>query len=74
MVQRKKFSKEFKLGSVYMVLGRTVLIAQVARDLGINKNLINRWIREQSSRLVDAMRNDESVSDNCPHDVDLEAW
>lgn len=46
MVQRRKFSKEFKLESVNMVLGRGVSIAQVARDLGVNQNLISRWIRE----------------------------
>ncbi len=29
-----------------MVLGRGVSIAQVARDLGVNQNLISRWARE----------------------------
>ena len=29
-----------------MVLGRGVSIAQFARDLGVNQNLISRWIRE----------------------------
>lgn len=29
-----------------MVLGRGVSIAQVARDLGVNQNLISRWVRE----------------------------
>jgi transposase len=46
MVQRRKFSKEFKLESVNIVLGRGVSIAQISRDLDINKNLISIWIRE----------------------------
>jgi transposase len=37
MMQRRKFSKEFKLESVNMVLGRGVSIAQIARDLGVNQ-------------------------------------
>lgn len=36
MEQRRKFSKEFKLEAVNMMLGRDVSIAQVARDLGVN--------------------------------------
>ena len=52
MVQRRKFSKEFKLESVNLVLGRGVSIAQAARDLDINENVLSRWIREfrQSER------------------------
>jgi len=46
MVQRRKFSKEFKLESVNMVLVRGVSIAQAARDLDINENVLSRWIRE----------------------------
>ena len=42
MVQRRKFSKEFKLESVNMVLGRGVSIAQAARDLDINENVLSR--------------------------------
>ena len=45
-MQRRKFSKEFKLESVNMVLGRSVPIAHIARELGVNQNLIGRWIRE----------------------------
>ena len=37
MVQRRKFSREFKLESVNLMLGRSVSIAQVARDLVVNQ-------------------------------------
>ena len=46
MVQRRKFSKEFKLESVNLVLGRGVSLAQAARDLDINESVPSRWIRE----------------------------
>jgi|Wag4MinimDraft_19_1082662.scaffolds.fasta_scaffold08920_2 transposase len=46
MVQRRKFSKEFKLEAVNLVLGRGVSIAQAARDLDLNENLLSRWVRE----------------------------
>ena len=45
MMQRRKFSKGFKVEPLNMVLGRGVSIAQVARDLDISENLISRWIR-----------------------------
>ena len=46
MMQRKKFSKEFKLKSVNMVLDKGVAIARAARDLDVNENVLSRWIRE----------------------------
>ena len=46
MVKRRKFSKEFKLELVNLVVGSGVSIAQAARDLDINENVLSRWIRE----------------------------
>ena len=46
MAQRRKFSKEFKLEAVSLVLTREVSIAQAARNLDINENVLSRWIRE----------------------------
>ena len=46
MAQRRKFSKEFKLEAVNLVLTREVSIAQAARNLDINENVLSRWIRE----------------------------
>ena len=39
MVQRRKFSKEFKLESVNMVLVRGVPISQATTDPDINENV-----------------------------------
>lgn len=46
MVQRRKFSKEFKLEAVNLVLVRGVTLAQASRDLDINENVLGRWVRE----------------------------
>ena len=46
MVKRKKFSKELKLESVNLVLGRGVSPAEAARDLDINESVLSRWIRD----------------------------
>lgn len=48
MTKRKRtiFPKEFKLEAVRLVLERGMTAAQVARDLGVNPELIYRWKRE----------------------------
>jgi transposase len=42
---RKKFTKEFKLEAVKMVLDGAMSKAEVGRRLGINQNLIGHWIK-----------------------------
>jgi len=46
MPKRRKFSPEFKRGAVEQVCQPGVSCAQVARELGINANLLSRWKRE----------------------------
>jgi transposase len=48
MTKRKRtiFPKEFKLEAVRLVLEKGMTAAQVARDLGLNPELIYRWKRE----------------------------
>ena len=46
MQQRRKFSKEFRLEAVNLVMGRGVSIAQAARELDLNENVLSRWVRE----------------------------
>ena len=45
-MQRMKFSREFKLEAVNLVRERGVSIAQAARDLEINHNMLRRWVKE----------------------------
>ena len=44
--ERRRFSKEFKLEAVRMVLVDGRKQVDVARELGINKEVLYRWTRE----------------------------
>ena len=46
MVERRKFSREFKLEAVKLVRDRGVAIVQAARDLDLNHNVLRRWLKE----------------------------
>jgi len=49
MTTRKKYSKEFKLDAISLVLDQEYTRAEAARSLGINPNLLTRWIKEQQA-------------------------
>lgn len=44
--KRKPFSSEFKREAVRLVTEGGLSIAQVARDLGLNDNMVSRWKKE----------------------------
>lgn len=45
-MQRRKFSREFKLEAVNLVKDRGVSIVQASRDLDLNHNVLWRWLKE----------------------------
>ena len=45
-MERRKFSREFKLEAVNLVRERGVSIIQAASDLDISHNILRRWIKE----------------------------
>jgi transposase len=47
-MQRRKFSREFKLEAVNLVRERGVTVAQAARDLDVHENVLRKWVRELS--------------------------
>jgi len=49
MTTRKKYSKEFKLDAVSLVLEQGYTRPEAARSLGINTNVIGRWVREHQA-------------------------
>jgi len=49
MTVRKKYPKEFKLDAVSLVLEQEYTKAEASRSLGINPNLIARWIQEHQA-------------------------
>jgi transposase len=53
-MQRRKFSREFKLEAVKLVRERGVSVAQAARDLNVHENVLRMWVKEFGSDPVQA--------------------
>ncbi len=47
MSRRKRYSKEFKLDAVSLVLDQGYSRTEAARSLGLNGNMLGRWVSEQ---------------------------
>ena len=45
-MERRRFSREFKLEAVKLVRERGVAVAQAARDLDVHENVLRKWVRE----------------------------
>ena len=45
-MQRRKFSREFKLEAVRLVKERGVAVTQAARDLDLHENVLRKWVKE----------------------------
>jgi transposase len=45
-VPRKQYTSEFKHQAVRLVTEQGLSIAQAARDLGLNDNMLSRWKKE----------------------------
>ena len=48
-MQRRKFSREFKLEAVRLVKERGVAVAQASRDLDLHENVLRGWMRDLSA-------------------------
>lgn len=46
MTKRNRYSKEFKLDAISLVLEQNYSQAEAARNLGINANMLSRWLKE----------------------------
>ncbi|TXK95819.1 hypothetical protein BMR05_09335 [Methylococcaceae bacterium HT4] len=46
MSARKKYSKEFKLDAVSLVIDQNYTRAEASKNLGINPNMLGRWVKE----------------------------
>jgi transposase len=44
-MERRKFTREFKLEAVKLVKECGVAAAQASRDLGVHGNMLRKWIR-----------------------------
>ena len=45
-MERRKFTREFKLEAVKLIQERGVTVAQAARDLGVHGTVLRRWVQE----------------------------
>jgi transposase len=46
MKERRKYTKEFKTEAVVLAEKKEKPISQVAKDLGLNENVLRRWITQ----------------------------
>ena len=46
MAMRKKYSHEYKQEAVQLARSGDLPVSQVARELGLNPNVLTRWCRE----------------------------
>ena len=54
MGSRRRFTRGYKQEAVQLVTQRGVSVAQAARDLGLNPNVLRKWVREQAADPVHA--------------------
>lgn len=45
-MQRRQFSREYKIEAVKLVKERGVSVAQAARDLDVHETMLRKWVRE----------------------------
>jgi len=45
-MERCKFTREFKLETVTLIQARGVMVAQAARDFGVQGTVLRRWVQE----------------------------
>ena len=48
-MQRRKFSREFKVEAVKLVRDRGVTMAQAARDLDLHINVLRKWVSDHGA-------------------------
>ena len=53
-MQRRRFSREFKVEAVKIVMERGVSVALVGRDLDVHENVLRKWVKEFGSDPVQA--------------------
>ena len=68
MTRRRKYAAEFKQEAVQLVRSSNVPASQIARDLGIDPNMLSRWCRE-----MDLVGNKAFQGQGRPRDEEMAA-
>ena len=63
MTKRRKYSPEFKREAVLLTQQLGVSCRQIALDIGVNPNLLNRWKREAEQNKDQAFKGHDSPRD-----------
>ena len=53
-MERRTFSREFKVEAVRLVRERNVSVAQAARDLDVHENLLRKWVKQLADDPLEA--------------------
>ena len=53
-MQRRSFSREFKVEAVRLVRERGVSVAQAARDLDVHENVLRKWVQQLADDPLEA--------------------
>ena len=53
-MERRKFTREFKLEAVRLIKERGVSVAQASRDLDVHANVLREWVRAFAADPVQA--------------------
>jgi transposase len=48
-MERRKFSREFKLEAVKLIKERGVSVTQASRDLGVHGTVLRNWVRDYAA-------------------------
>lgn len=62
MTTRQKYTKEFKLDAVSLVIDQEYSRAEAARSLGINANMLGRWVKEHEAGEGQSFRGNGKMS------------
>jgi len=52
--KRKKYTKQFKLDTVKLVIEENLSASEVSKNLGIVSGTVQRWVREYNEQQADA--------------------
>lgn len=53
-MERRKFTREFKVEAVRLIKDRGVTVAQASRDLDVHENILRKWVKEMAADPVQA--------------------
>lgn len=64
MTNRRKYTKEFKMDAVKLVIDNGYSQEEAARNLGISHSVIGRWVRDYKVKQDEALNGHEKQKDN----------